>query len=187
MRGKAHRRGQGLKRAGEVELPRVEGLLQGGEEPPAEEPRSHADRQEEARTTGDPPRAVRREAATGDDAMEMRVMHQGLSPGVQHGEKPDRGAEMPRVRGDRAQGVRGRAEEDAVDDRFVLQGDLGDRLGHGEDDVEVFTGEEVGGAVLDPRGAGQRLAAGAMPIAAANGELTISCLMESARFWGVRG
>jgi hypothetical protein len=118
--------------------------------------------------------------------MEMRVMHQGLSPGVQHGDETDRGPEMARIGGDGVERVCGRVEEDAVDHRFVLCGDLGDGLGHREHDVKVLAVEQVGRPVLDPRGAGERLAAGAMPIATANGELTISCLMESARFWGVR-
>ena len=82
-------------------------------------------------------------------------MHQGLSPRVQHGEEADRGPKMTRIRGDEAQRVRGRVEEEAVDHRFVLRGDLGDRVGHREDDMKVLAVEQVGGAVLDPRGAGQ--------------------------------
>jgi hypothetical protein len=99
--------------------------------------------------------------------MEMRVMHQGLSPRVQHGEETDRDPEMARIRGDGAQGLRGGAEEDAVDDGFVLRRDLGDRLGHGEDDVNVLAVEQVGGTAIDPRRTGQGLTARAMAIPAA--------------------
>ena len=65
-------------------------------------------------------------------------MHERLSPRVQHGEEADLGAEMVRIGGDGAEGLGGGAEEDAVDHRFVLRGDGGDRPGHGEDDVEVL-------------------------------------------------
>jgi hypothetical protein len=86
---------------------------------------------------------------------------------VQDGEEADGGAQMTRIGGDDAQRVRGRVEEDAVDHRFVLRRDLGDGLGHGEDDVKVLAVEQIRGPVFDPRGAGQRLAAGAMPVSAA--------------------
>jgi hypothetical protein len=82
MRGKARWISEGLERARAVKLPGVEGLLQRVEKDPTEEPRQDTDRQEESRSTGDPPGAIGREASTGDDTMEMRVMHQGLSPGV---------------------------------------------------------------------------------------------------------
>ena len=167
MRGKARRIGEGLERAGEVEPTGVECRLQRFEEKATEATRQDTDREEESRSTGDPPGAIGREAAAGDDTMEMRVMHQGLSPGVQHGEEPDRGPEMARIGGDGAERVCGRVEEDAIDHRFVLCGDLGDGLGYREHDVKVLAVEQVGRPVLDPRGAGQRLAAGAMPIAAA--------------------
>jgi hypothetical protein len=52
---------------------------------------------------------IRREPPAGDDTMEMRVMHQGLAPRVQHGDKADRRPEMAGIRRDGAQGVRGRA------------------------------------------------------------------------------
>ena len=85
---------------------------------------------------------------------------------MQDGEEADRGPEVLGVGRDRAQGVGGGPEEDAVDERLVLQGDGGDRLRDGEDDVEVRGVEELGVTVLDPLGPGQRLAAGAVPVAA---------------------
>ena len=87
--------------------------------------------------------------------MEMRVVQERLSPGVEHGKEADLGAEVARIRGDGTQRLGRRAEEDAVDHRFVLQGDLGDRLWDGEDDVKVLGLEEVGLAGLDPRRAGE--------------------------------
>ena len=85
------------------------------QEETTEEAREHAHRQEEAGPTRDPARAIGREAAARDDTMEMRMMHQGLSPRVQHGEEADLRAEMLRIGGDGAQGLGGRAKQDAVD------------------------------------------------------------------------
>ena len=68
---------------------------------------------------------------------------------------------------DRAQGLGRRAEQDAVDDLLVLVGDGGDFLRHGEDDVEVLGAEDLAAAVLQPLGAGQRLALWAVPVPAA--------------------
>ena len=69
--------------------------------------------------------------------MQMGMMHQVLSPRVQHGEETDFGAEMSRIGGDGAERLGGGPEEDAVDHALVLGGDGGDLFRHGEDDVEV--------------------------------------------------
>jgi hypothetical protein len=52
----------------------IESLLQKGKEQPTEETSEHADGQKESGPTGDPMAAVGRETATGDDAMQVRVM-----------------------------------------------------------------------------------------------------------------
>ena len=98
--------------------------------------------------------------------MEMRMVHQRLAPGVEHGEEADLGPEMPGVGGDGPSRLGDGPKEEAIDDGFVLGGDLRDHLGHGEDDVEVLDVEQVRLARLDPRRAGERLALVAVPIAA---------------------
>src|SRR5216684_994768 len=81
--------GQGLERTGKPELASVERVLQVSKEQTAEEARQHPDRQKEARPAGDPAGTVDREAAAGDNAMEMRMKDERLSPRVEHGEEPD--------------------------------------------------------------------------------------------------
>lgn len=71
MRGKAVRIGQRLERGAEAQLAVIEGVVHGGQGQAAEQAGQHANRQEEPLATGDPPGAIRREAAAGDDAMEM--------------------------------------------------------------------------------------------------------------------
>jgi hypothetical protein len=60
-----------------------------------------------------------------------------LCAGSQRGDETDLGTEMTRIGGDGAQGRGCNAEQNVVDDEFVLQGDRGDRLGDGEDNMEV--------------------------------------------------
>ena len=93
-------------------------------------------------------------------------MEQALPPGVQHGDHADLGAEMLRIGGDGTHGLRRRLEQDVVDDRLVLQGDGGDRRRHGEDDVEVRDGQQLGLSVDEPLRARQTLALRAVPVAA---------------------
>ena len=162
--------GRGLGEAGEVaeeaQLAGVEGGLQVLEEQPAEQAREHAHRQEEAGPAGDPARAVEREAAARHDAMDVRMMVQVLAPGVEHGDDADLGAEMLGIGGDGAQRLGGGAEQDGVDRRLVLEGDLGHRRRQGEDDVEVRHRQQLGLRCGQPFGARQPLALRAMPVAA---------------------
>ena len=108
--------------------PRSERRLEQAQEQSAKEARQHRHRQEEAGPAGDPAAAVRRRAAARHDAVHMGMMVQVLAPGVQHGDQADLGAEMLGIGGDDAQRLGRRLEQDAVDDRLVLEGDGGDRL-----------------------------------------------------------
>ena len=91
-------------------------------------------------------------------------MDERLAPGVQHGEEADLGAEVAGVGGNRAERLGDSPEEETVDHGLVLDGDHGDRGGHGEDDVEVLGGKQVRPAPFQPRGAGQRLTARTVPV-----------------------
>ena len=110
-------------RGEEVQLAGGERLLQVVQEQAPKHPRQHPDRQEEARSAGDPTLAVRRDATTGNEAVHMRVVHQVLPPGVQHGQEADLRAQMLRIGGDGAQCLRRRPEQDVVDHGLVLEGD----------------------------------------------------------------
>ena len=107
------------------------------------------------------------------------MVAEGLSPGVQDGEKADLGAQMCRVAGDGPQGLGRGAEEDPIDDRFVLVGDDGDRGGQGEHDMEILGRQEIRRAGDDPRCTRQGLALGTVTIPVRNGELSVTCLMGS--------
>jgi len=70
-----------------------ERIEQAFEEKAAVEPREDVDWQEEAGAAGDPT-SIGREAAARHDAMDVRVMGQGLAPAMQDRDHADLGAEM---------------------------------------------------------------------------------------------
>src|SRR5208283_4219169 len=102
------------------------------EEEPAEETRQHPHGQEEAGLAGDPARTVRRQAAAGNDDVDMRMVDQRRAPGVQYGGEADARAQMLRVGGDRGQRLRGAPEQEVVDGGLVLERDGADRRRQGE-------------------------------------------------------
>ena len=93
---------------------------------PSEHARQHPDRQEEPRPAGDPTLAIRRDPATGHEAVKMRMVQQILPPGVEHGQEADLRAQMLRISSDGAQRLRGGPEQDVVDHGLVLECDRGD-------------------------------------------------------------
>ena len=89
-----------------------------------------------------------------------------LAPGVEHGEEADLRAEVLRIGGDDAQGIRRRSEQNSVHQFLVLIGDGGQLFGHGEHHMEVLSIEDLRPPVVQPSRTGQRLAFRAMPISA---------------------
>ena len=146
------------------------------EEEPAEETRQHPHGQEEAGLAGDPARTVRRQAAAGNDDVDMRVVGQRRAPGVQYGGQADARAQMLRVGGDRGQRLRGGPEQEVVDGRLVLGRDGADRSRQGEDDVIIGNRQELGLAVFEPSPRGGRLALRAVAIPAGNGRRPLPAL-----------
>lgn len=97
----------------------------------------------------------------------MRLMRQGLAPGMDNGDHPGLGTEMLRVGADETDRLGCRLEQDVVDHRLVLQRDGGYGRRDGEDDMEIGHRQQVGLAIGEPSGARERLALWTMPIATA--------------------
>ena len=147
--------------------PLVDGLFQIGEALLLEQRAEHSHRKEEALTTGNPSLTIWREAATGDDTVDMGMMVECLSPGVEDGEKTDLGTQMLGVTCDGLQGFGHRAEEDTVYHFFVLQRHGAELVRKGEYGVVVFHRfQEILGASLHPLRSCGSLTLGAMAIAA---------------------
>jgi hypothetical protein len=98
--------------------------------------------------------------------MEVRVKLQVLSPTVQDRKETDFRPEMFRVRRNGSQCLGGDPEKDAQGQFLVLVSDVGDLLWHGKNDVKIANLQELSLAIFNPFRPGQRLAFGAMPIAA---------------------
>jgi hypothetical protein len=90
----------------------------------------------------------------------------GRAPGVQDRGHTDPGAQTPGICGDGHQGLRGRLEQDVVDDGLVLVGDVGDLGRHGEDHVIVGHWEKLGLPRLQPRLGRRALTPGAVAVTA---------------------
>jgi hypothetical protein len=86
---------------------------------------------------------------------------------MEHRKESDLGAEMLRVSGDGAQRLGGSPEQNVVDDLLVLQGNRGNGLRYGEDDMKIRGVEKLGLTVFQPLGPRQRLAFWAVAVAAA--------------------
>ena len=98
--------------------------------------------------------------------MDVRVMVQVLSPGVQHHQDADRGTEALGIGSDFAQRAGGAAHEQIVEDGGVGEGDLAEFSGQGEHHMMVFDRQEVLRLLIEPVGASQGLALGTVAVAA---------------------
>ena len=93
-------RGQGRECAGETQLAGHERRLQSCEEQCSEPSREDAHRQEEPRSARHPSSLIRRKATAWDNAVQMRVVLQGLPPSVQHRDCTDLCTEVTWLGGD---------------------------------------------------------------------------------------
>ena len=78
------------------------------------------------------------------------MVHQGRSPGMEHGEKSDLCPQVFGIGGDGSRRVSFGPEENAVDHDLVLLRDGGNLFRNREDDVEIAAVEQLSLAVTDP-------------------------------------
>ena len=97
--------------AEEGELARSVRLGEAVEEQAAEQAREHPHWKEEPRSGGNSAGCVERQPAARDDAVQVGMVGQRRSPGVQDGGHADAGAQMPGIGGDGQQGLGGRLEQ----------------------------------------------------------------------------
>jgi hypothetical protein len=92
--------------------------------------------------------------------MDVRMMLQGLAPGVKNHGHTELGAEMPGIGRDGGECLGRRAEQDRVDDGLVLERDLADRCRQCEDDMKVRHRQQFGLPIREPLGPRPSLAFG---------------------------
>ena len=113
------------------------------------------------------PASIWCDTAARHEAMGMRMMRQGLAPGMENGDHPGLGTKMLRVGADETDRLGCRLEQDVVDHRLVLQRDGGHGRRHGENDMEIGERQQIGLAIREPLGARECLALWTVPIATA--------------------
>ena len=90
---------------------------------------------------------------------------QVLTPGVEHRQEADGGAEVSGVGGNGEQSFRSGLKQDGIDLSLVLKRQAADLLRKGEHDVEIGDGQKLRLPFGEPLGAGRSLALGAAAIA----------------------
>ncbi len=158
-------RTQRLKSRQQREFAGVVGLLEAFEEQAPEQLREHTYGEKEPRPASDPASSIRGKSTAGHHAVQMRVMHQRLAPGMEYGEETNLATEVLGIGTDGAQRLRDGGEEHVVEQRAIVKGNGGDRLWQSEHDMKVLTLEQFGLALFDPRRTRQGLAFWTMPVA----------------------
>src|SRR6185295_8078512 len=94
----------------------------------------------------------------------MEVIAQGLVPGVQHTDEPEPAVEVSAAKLE--QGLRDSFEQDIAEHLLVHQYEWVEFVRESEYEMEVAYGEQVGFAVFEPLGLGQRATLGTVAVAA---------------------
>ena len=115
-----------------------------------EEPTQDPDGEEETCAAVDPPGAVQGQPPGRHHAVEMGMVVQSLSPGVEDGQEADPGSQVSFLGRDIEQGPGHRLEEEVVDDPRVLEGQRRKDLREGEYDVNVGDREQLAPLRLHP-------------------------------------
>jgi hypothetical protein len=85
----------------------------------------------------DPLRAIGRETSGRDHAVDVKMMEQVLTPGMQDRKKSNLCSQVTRIAGYLLQSLRTGAEQEVIEDLLVLQRQLGKLVRQGEDHVDI--------------------------------------------------
>jgi len=96
----------------------------------------------------------------------MRMVVEVLSPGMEHGDGADLGAQMPGIGSNQAQGVGGRLEQQPIDELLAVKGDLTKPGRQGEDQMKIGHRQQLGLALDQPLDGRCPLTLRAVPVAA---------------------
>ena len=88
-----------------------------------------------------PSKPVVGESAAGNQIVDVRMIFELTSPGVEHAQEPERGAQMFWIGGDVVERAGALAEEQRVEDKLLTADNAAQFLRDGEGDQEVGNGE----------------------------------------------
>jgi len=115
----------------------------------SEPARENPDRKKERRLThSDPSCSIGGEATTGHNAVDMRVKHEGLSPGVKHTEHSNE--ELQLASCDIRERSSDRPKEKVIENPRRVQSEHVEFFRHSEDDVKVRNREQLSRTCVQP-------------------------------------
>jgi hypothetical protein len=129
-------------------------------------PGEHFDRDKELPLAAYPSLAIQGQPSSCDDAMQMRMVQEGLGPGVQDGNETHFCSQVLGVLRYLFEGLRCSLEQDRVNHILVSQGQRSEAFREGEDHMEVSCGEQILFPGFKPSLFIQALALGAMAVSA---------------------
>jgi hypothetical protein len=118
-------------------LASVEGLAESGDKLATEDSPQHRDGKKEAIARGDPALVIGGETTGRNHTMQMGMKLQFLTPGMEHAEETDFGAQVAGITRHFEQRFGTGPEQEIVDDLLVLQGQRGESPRKGEEHMDV--------------------------------------------------
>ena len=109
---------------------------------------------------------IRGQTASGDDAVNMRMMLQSLVPGMEHAEEADLRAKVSRIASDLNESGGTGAEQQAIEQPLVLKRKRSQFTRQREHGMDVARGQQLAFALLKPADTGVALALRAVPVTA---------------------
>jgi hypothetical protein len=149
----------------ESECALKEGSAEAGHKLPPKDAAEGLDGQEEGVAILKPAGVISRQAASGNHTVDVGMVLQVLSPGVEHAEEADLGAEVTRIDSDFEERRGAGLEEQAVKEALVLIGERRQLVGEREDYMNVRNGQEFLAALRQPAVARPGLTLGAGAVA----------------------
>ena len=131
-----------------------------------EQSRQNPHMQKEPRLARDPALAIWRQPTARNDHVDVRMMGQRRSPSVQNAGHADLRAEALGIGGDGRHRLGRCLEQQAIDGALVPICDTGDLGRQGEDQVEVFHGQQIFGSRRHPVARRRSLTFGTVPVLA---------------------
>jgi len=117
----------------------------------AKQAAEHAAREEEAAVTRiDPSRVIKGQTARGDDAMNMRVKEQVLSPGVKHTEKADFRTQVFGIPCDFQESGGTGSKQETVQELLIVEEQWAQCVGQSKDHMHVTNRQEFALARVQP-------------------------------------
>jgi hypothetical protein len=160
----------------ELQFAGIECCRQTAEEQAPEQAREHANGKKGSGLAGDPTLAIWRDAATRNDAVNVRVVMEVFAPCVQDSGDADVGTEVLAIGGNGGEGLGRSPKQQSVNLGLVLVGNRTDRGRKGENQVTVRHRKKFGFTRRKPYRRGRPLAFWAVPIPARNGRRPLVAL-----------